>query len=178
MPLINLKKYKMENNKIESQIRINTAVKIGSIAYIIWGILHIWVGYEGVHQYIINPNRGLWSFLIGGENMPIDKFQFQTDPMTLKVSANFILNFCLDVAGYGLLGVLTGVMLWKMSKPWLAYFIGFFIIGLGDLSFLFLQVTPGHIRGDWATYGGPILWFIAVIALPFGLPKFKLKEFL
>ena len=166
----------MDNNKIENQNKLNTAIKIGSIAYVIWGVLHIYVGYIGVSQYISDPNKGLWSALIGGENMPIDKFQFASDPMTLKVTANFILNFCLDVAGYGLLGILLGVMLWKFTKPWLAYFIGLFIIGLADLSFLFLQVTPGHIKGDLGTYGGPILWFIAVVVLPFGLPKFKRKE--
>lgn len=166
----------MEIKNIENQRGINNAIKIGSIAYIIWGILHIYVGYIGVSQYIIDPNKGLWSALIGGDKMPVEKFQFATDPITLKVTANFILNFCLDVAGFGLLGILLGIMLWKSSKPWLAYFIGFFIIGLADLSFLFLQVTPGHIKGDWGTYGGPVLWFIAISILPFGLPKFKWKE--
>jgi hypothetical protein len=161
----------MDNRK-----ELNTAMKIGSMAYILWGVLHIWVGYEGIHQYIVNPDKGLWGFLIGGDFAPTDKFQFATDPITLKVHANFILNFCLDVAGYGLLGILIGTMLWKMSKPWLAYFIGFFIIGLGDLAFLFLQVVPEHIKGDLATYSGPALWFIAVLILPFGLPKFKWKE--
>lgn len=166
----------MGNSKNELQRRKNIAIRIGSIAYVIWGILHIYVGYIGVSQYITNPDKGLWSALIGGNSMPIDKFQFATDPMTLKVTANFILNFCLDVAGYGLLGILLGVMLWKNSKPWLAYFIGFFIIGIADLSFLFLQVTPGHIRADWGTYGGPILWFIAVVVLPFGLPRLKQND--
>lgn len=61
-------------------------------------------------------------------------------------------------------------------KTWLASLIGFFIIGLTYLSFVFLQLTPEHIKGDWGTYGGPILWFIVVVALPFGLPNFKLKE--
>ena len=51
-----------------------------------------------------------------------------------------------------------------------------YVYYIHDLSFLFLQVTPGHIKGDWGTYGGPILWFIAVFVLPFGLPKFKWKE--
>ncbi len=167
---------KMQKSRIENQKKVNLAIRIGSIAYIVWGVLHIYVGYIGIHQYLTDPNRGLWSALLGGDKMPAEKFQFATDPMTLKVTANFILNFCLDVAGYGLLGILLGVMLIKNTKPWLAYFIGFFIIGLADLSFLFLQVTPGHIKGDLGTYGGPILWFIAIVILPFGLPKLKLNE--
>ncbi len=161
---------------MENQNKLHTAVKIGSLAYVLWGVLHLYVGFMGISLYITDPDRGLWSSLIGGDKMPVDKFQFATDPMTLKVTANFILNFCLDVAGYGLLGMLLGVMLWKKSKPWLAYFIGLFIIGVADLSFLFLQVTPGHIKGDWGTYGGPVLWFIAVVILPFGLPTFSRKE--
>lgn len=166
----------MDNNKIESKKELNTAIKIGSMAYLLWGVLHLWVGYEGIHQYIINPDKGLWGMLTGGNFAPTNKYQFATDPITLKVHANFILNFCLDVAGYGLLGIFVATMLCKMSKPWLAYFIGFFVIGLGDLSFLFLQVIPEHIKGDLATYGGPALWFIAIIVLPFGLPKLKWKE--
>lgn len=161
---------------MENQNKLHTAVKIGSLAYVLWGVLHLYVGFMGISLYIADPDRGLWSSLIGGDKMPVDKFQFATDPMTLKVTANFILNFCLDVAGYGLLGMLLGVMLWKNSKPWLAYFIGLVIIGVADLSFLFLQVTPGHIKGDWGTYGGPVLWFIAVVILPFGLPPFSRKE--
>jgi hypothetical protein len=166
----------MDNSKIENQKGLNIAIKIGSIAYVVWGILHIYVGYMGISGYIVDPNKGLLSSFLGGANAPVEKFQFATDPMTLKVTANLILNFCLDVAGYGLLGIILGIMLWKMSKPWLAYLIGFFIIGLADLSFLFLQVTSGHIKGDLGTYGGPMLWLIAVVVLPFGLPKFNLKE--
>lgn len=168
----------MDQSNSKNQGMLNNATKIGSIAYVIWGVLHLYVGYIGISQYVTNPNTGLWSALLGGRNMPVNQFQFATDPMTLNVTANFILNFCLDVAGYGLLGILLGVMLWRNSKPWLAYFIGFFIIGLADLSFLFLQVTPGYIKGDWGTYGGPVLWVIAVVVLPFGLPRFKWKELL
>ena len=159
-----------------NNFKANIATKIGSISYLVWGILHAWVGYMGIKQYLKNPDRGLWSMLLGGDSAPVEKFQFATDQLTLKVTANFILNFCLDVAGYGILGMLISLMLWRLSKPWLAYFIGFFIIGLADLSFLFLQVTPGFIKGDLASYLGPILWFIACIVLPFGLPKFKWKD--
>jgi len=156
----------------------NLTTKIGATSYLVWGILHVWVGYMGIDQYVKDPDRGLWSMLLGGSSAPVEKFQFASDPMTLKVTANFILNFCLDVAGFGLLGILISVMLWRLTKPWLAYFIGFFIIGLADLSFLFLQVTPGYIKGDLASYLGPILWFIACTVLPFGLPKFRWKELL
>jgi hypothetical protein len=39
--------------------------------------------YKGINQFIVSPNKGLFGFLIGAENMPVDKFQFAIDPMSL-----------------------------------------------------------------------------------------------
>ena len=71
------------NELATNQSKLNIYVKIGSLAYILWGVLHLWVGYEGINQFIISPNKGLFGFLIGAENMPVDKFQFAIDPMSL-----------------------------------------------------------------------------------------------
>ena len=51
-------------------------------------------------------------------------------------------------------------MLWAYRSV-SAFLIGVFIIGLADLSFLFLMVTPGIIEPNIPTISGPILWFIA-----------------
>jgi len=162
---------------MEKTQQTNLALKIGAILYLVWGMLHVWVGYDAVSVYhSATPYKGLWEMLIGGETAPSGKFQFATNTLTQNVQINFILNFCLDVAGAGLLGILIGLMLWRGVKPWLTYLIGFFIIGLIDLSFLTLQVLSGHIKANWETYGGPVIWFAAVVLLPFGLPKFKWKE--
>jgi hypothetical protein len=45
-----------------------------------------------------------------------------------------------------------------------------FVIGLCDLSFTFLQVTSGTITLNLPTIIGPILWLLAAIITPFGMP--------
>jgi hypothetical protein len=62
--------------------------------------------------------------LIGGVNAaPFNSFTFPTDPVTARVHANLILNFCLDVAGYGALGIFIAWLLFRRPS-WMAYFLG------------------------------------------------------
>jgi hypothetical protein len=56
---------------------------------------------------------------------------------------------------------------------WIAYMMGVFLVGLCDMSFTFLQMTPGIIQLNVPTVSGPIIWLLAVIITPFGMPPFK-----
>jgi len=151
---------------------IGIAAKVGAAAFVLWGILHLWVGYEGIHQYLVGKGQGQWEMLIGGKNAPRATFQHATDPATVTAHAQLILNFCVDVGGYGVLGIVVGIMIWKQAS-WAAYGIGVLVIGIADLAFLFALVTPGIIELNVATISGPMLWFFAVIITPIGLPRFR-----
>jgi hypothetical protein len=63
------------------------------------GVLHIWVGYEGVHQYLIGGAQGLWNIMIGGVNAPRAAFQHTTDAIKAHAQAQLFLNFTVYVAG-------------------------------------------------------------------------------
>ncbi len=156
-----------DNNKVK------VAAKIGAYLFILWGILHIWVGFEGSHQYIASGASGQWDMLLGGKNAPHSEFQHSNDPLTQNVHSKLLLNFCLDVGGYGVLGLVIGWMILRNYSSWVAYFIGLFVIGIGDLAFLFTQVTSGIIEASIPTISGPALWFLAVIITPIGLIKNK-----
>jgi hypothetical protein len=106
---------------------------------------------------------------IGGSNAPFGAFVFPTDPTTAHVHANLILNFCIDVAGYGVLGIFVSWLLFTRAS-WLAYFMGVFLVGIADVSYTFLQVTSGIIQLNVATVSGPIIWLLAAIITPFGMP--------
>lgn len=149
---------------------IGTAAKIGAALFVLWGVLHIWVGYEGIHQYLTGNVRGQWNMLIGGRNAPHAAFQHATDAVTGNAHAQLILNFCIDVGGYGVLGIVVGWMIWRQASR-AAYLIGAFVIGIGDLAFLFSLVTPGIIELNVATISGPAIWFLAVGITPFGIPS-------
>ena len=150
-------------------MRPNLAGKIGAGLFGLWGILHLWVGFEGLHQYIVSPASAQWRMFIGGSAAPFSAFAFPTDPVTMHVHANLILNFCFDVAGYGVLGIFVA---WQVLRraSWIAYFLGVFLVGICDVSFTFLQMTSGIISLNVPTVSGPIIWLLATIVTPFGMP--------
>ncbi|MSQ43671.1 MAG: hypothetical protein EXR45_05625 [Chloroflexi bacterium] len=154
----------------ERGVAKGTMAQDGAILWAIWGILHVWVGYEGVHQYMSAGVRGQWSTLVGGARVPRETFDYATDAATAFAHSQLILNFCLDVGGYGVLGLFIAWMIWAHAS-WMAYLIGLVAIGIGDLSFLFALVTSGVIEFSFAVILGPLVWFIAVVVTPFGLPR-------
>ena len=154
--------------------KIGNVAKIGAALFVLWGVLHIWVGLEGIHQYLSGDVKNLWNMLIGGMNASRATFQHTTDPMTAHAQMQLILNFCIDVGGYGVLGMIVAYLIWAQAS-WSAYFIGLFVIGIADLAFLFTQVTPGMIEINAGTVGGPIIWFLALVITPFGMPSLTRK---
>ena len=157
-------------DQIKERQIVGKAAKIGAILFILWAVLHLWVGFEGIHQYLTGGATGLWNMLTGGTNAPHDAFKHTTDALTANAQAHLILNFCIDVAGYGLLGLVVGWYIWTRGS-WIAYFVGVVIIGVADLAFLFSLVTSGIIGLNAGTLGGPVIWFIACLITPIGLPK-------
>ncbi len=153
----------------KKQDTVGTLAKAGAALFVLWGLLHIWVGAEGVHQYIAGDVKTLWDMLIGGSIVPREAFQHTHDAATAYAQKHLILNFCLDVGGYGVLGMVVAFLIWTRAS-WAAYFIGVFIIGIADLAFLFTMVAPGVIEMNVGTVGGPIIWFFAISITPFGLP--------
>lgn len=150
--------------------KIGLAAKIGAALFVIWSILHIWVGIEGFHQYLVGDTKSQWNMLIGGSHAPLDAFQHTTDIITSHAHSQLIINFCIDVGGYGVLGLFVAWMIFSQAS-WLGYFIGLFVIGIADLAFTFSLLISGIIVAHAGTVGGPIIWLLAVVITPFGLPK-------
>jgi hypothetical protein len=150
------------------------AAKIGAAILVVWGILHIWVGFEGIHQYLNNGTNGLWNIVVGGSRAPHAAYVHATDAVTLYAQGQLLLNFCIDVGGYGVLALIVAWLITSRAS-WAAYFIAVVVIGIADLTFLFAMVTSGVIEPNIPTVSGPILWVIAVIAIPFGMPPLRKK---
>jgi hypothetical protein len=146
--------------------------KIGAWLFALWGVLHVWVGAEGMRQYLTGGTSGLWHMLLGGSAVPRAQFIHATDPVTLFAQGQLILNFCIDVGGYGVLGFFVAWLIRKRAS-WAAYLLGLVVIGIADLAFLFAMVVPGVIELNVGTVGGPVLWFLAVIITPLGLPSWR-----
>jgi hypothetical protein len=149
-----------------------TAAKVGAVLFLLWSILHIWVGYEGVHQYLSQGTPGLWNMVVGGSRVPHNAFQHTQDAATAYAQGQLLLNFCLDVGGYGVLGLVVAWLIWTQAS-WLGYFLGVVIIGIADMSFLLVMVTSGVIAFSVESISGPVIWFLAILITPLGLPTLK-----
>ena len=149
---------------------VRAPAKIGAGLFRLWSILHIYVGVAGAVEYFTGNISSQWTMLIGGANAPVSGFQFPTDALTANAQSHLILNFCLDVGGYGVLGVIVAWMIWRRAS-WTGFLIGLVAIGIADLGFLFAMVTSGIIVANVATVAGPIIWFLAVLVTPFGMPR-------
>lgn len=163
------------NSTPASQPILGTAAKVGAWLFVLWGILHVWVGYEGIHQYLTKGTPGLWNMVIGGVNAPRTDYVHANDAITAFAQGQLLLNFCIDVGGYGILGLTVAWHILNRAS-WAAYFIGVFIIGIADLTFLFALVTSGVIELTAGTVGGPVIWFLAIISTPFGMPALRKKS--
>ena len=148
------------------------AAKIGALLFLLWSVLHIWVGFEGIHQYLTQGTPGLWNLVTGGIQVPHNAYQHTQDTITAYAQGQLLLNFCIDVGGYGVLGLIMAWLIWSQAS-WLGYFVGVVVIGIADLTFLLAMVTSGVITLNWATVSGPVIWFLAVLITPWGLPMLK-----
>ncbi len=50
---------------------VAAAARIGAALFTLWGILHIWVGYEGIHRYLSNGTPGLIELSAGSVGGPV-----------------------------------------------------------------------------------------------------------
>ncbi len=50
---------------------VGAAARIGAALFTLWGILHIWVGYEGIHQYLSNGTPGVIELMAGSAGGPV-----------------------------------------------------------------------------------------------------------
>ena len=150
---------------------VRTPAKIGAGLFLLWSVLHIYVGIAVALSYFTGDVVKQWTMFIGGANAPVSGFQFPTDALTANAQSHLILNFGLDVGGYGVLGVIVAWMIWARAS-WVGYGIGVVAIGIADLSFLFAMITPGLIVAATAIVG-PIIWLLAVVITPFGMPPLR-----
>jgi len=162
---------------VTSQLKIGITAIAGAWLFVLWGILHIWVGYEGIHQYLTQGTPGLWNMLVGGSVVPRTSYVNTTDEITAFAQGKLLLNFSIDVGGYGVLALIVAWLILNRAS-WSAYFIGVFVIGIADLAFLFAMVTSGVIELNLGTVGGPIIWFLAIIITPIGMPALRKNHFI
>lgn len=153
----------------ERLLLMNALHVVGALLFLIWGILHIWVTYDGWEQWANGGAPAQLNALSGGAKVPKGSIKV-SDKTSQYALSSLVLNFVNDVGGYGVLGFYVAYKIFTQAS-WEAYFLGFFIIGIADLSFLFLMVIPAEvIELSFPVLLGPAIWFIAILITPLGLP--------
>jgi hypothetical protein len=144
------------------------ATTLAAVLWVMWGVLHIWVGGEGFRQYA-DRHRDPYAQINFMDGPAAKGFMKPNDKTTQYVLQQFVLNFTTDVGGYGVLGLVVAYMIYFNASPWIAFFMGFIVIGIADLAFLFFSVLAGVIPLYFEVILGPLVWFLAVIVTPIGL---------
>ena len=140
--------------------------KIGAVLFLLWGILHLWVPYNGFGEYY-TKGTGLY-MMVGGETVGKNDLKLPKDDKTMLVINNLFLNFVSNVGSSGILAIIVAYMLWNGINTWIAYLIGVLCIGIVDLAFVWFMVVSGIIEKSFPVIVGPLLWFLAVIITPIG----------
>lgn len=131
----------------------NNLARIGAVAYILWGLLHIvtsalalWFTYLLVKPLWAGP---LADAIPGG--------WVEIDGGTMAVIRHHSLNVVL----FGLVAIVVAAMLnWRNSRTgWLANLV---VVGIVDTGFILFLVIPGYIALELGLIG-PVLWAIGAI---------------
>jgi hypothetical protein len=146
----------------------NIFLVAGSLIFVLWGILHLWVPYAGFAEYTATGHG--FGMLTGGEAVAKTDFHLPEDKKTALALHMLFFNFICDVGGYGILSFFVAYLLLSGNKnAWIGYFIALFCIGVADLAFYRYLVCSGVIEKSFPVLFGPLLWVLGILVVPFGL---------
>ena len=121
---------------------MNVFAKLGAVAYILWGLLHI--------------QAARLVYMLG-------------DTLDPGMVQGRIYQDAFNLLFFGLFGIAIAVMFnWKNSR--LGYWLNLVVVSAADLGFIFYVLVPGYV--PLVPGGlGPLLWVLALIFSTIGIMK-------
>jgi hypothetical protein len=114
--------------------------KIGSVLYVVWGLLHIVAAYE--------------EFLLGAS----------LEPGLVQGKIN---QGAWDVLFFALVSILIAIVYnWKNNR--LGYLLNLLVVSIADIGFIIFVLLPGHVA-LFPGVLGPVFWISAVIFSTLGI---------
>jgi len=118
----------------------NLFAKLGSITYVLWGILHI-VAARKVYAL----GQTLESGMVQGR----------------------IFQDAWNLLFFAIFGIVVGIFLnWKNSR--LGYWLNLTVVSAGDIGYIVFVIIPGYVPLMSGSLG-PILWVLAVLFSTIGI---------
>jgi hypothetical protein len=134
--------------------------QIGAGLFIIWGVIHIWVG-----------GSALLDFFTSGPAEMFTQSEIYLEPSeidaTLTHVGNVMAHYYFDIAGLGILAIIVAATLVWENDP-LGMWINSIILGITDFAFVYLQIVPGY-QPFFPQILAPIIYVLAVIFAVVGL---------
>lgn len=134
-------------------------IKIGAVAYVLWGVLHLFVGLAAVFKYFT-----------GGPIAMLQLYGSGLDPNSIadpgRFVANLIAHHSVNLLLFGALGIVIAVtLIWKQQL--LGFWLNLIILGITDIAFVFALLLPGYIHPRDGIMG-PVLYVIAALFTALG----------
>lgn len=136
--------------------------RIGTIFYILWGVLHIMLGVMILHIYSSEGVSALLAFFGLKE-------EIQLSAQAGKIIGSLGGQHAANLAIFGIIAIIIAVKLnWKGSA--LGFWLNLIMLGLTDIAFIIAFFIPGYIRG-MAGVMGPALFVLGAVFTAFALLK-------
>ena len=115
-------------------MRSNLFAKIGAVAYVLWGLLHLKAA-----QLVWQAGQAMEAGYIQGR----------------------VLQLSWDLLVFAMIGIAVAIgMNWKNSRC--GYWLNLVIISAADIGFILFVLLPGHVPMNPGALG-PFLWSLAVV---------------
>ncbi|MBW8051888.1 MAG: hypothetical protein FVQ77_16435 [Cytophagales bacterium] len=134
--------------------------RIGAIFYVLWGILHIFLGGLVLYIYFTLGTPGMLSFfgLKDAEQLPAE---------ASKITGSLGAQHAANLAIFGTVAIIIALAgIWKNSP--VAFWMNLIMVGFADVAFIFAFFIPGYIKGVEGIIG-PLLFVLAALFSGAGL---------
>jgi hypothetical protein len=137
------------------------AHRVGAVFYVLWGIVHIYVG--ALMLYRLAADGGTGVLAVTASAVPVEEL-----PQNLTgVAAAVLGTHAWNLMVFGAFALVVAVTLnWRNSR--IGYWLNLGVVSADDVGFMYAVVLPGYIRlGEGLL--GPALWVLAIIFTTIGV---------
>lgn len=139
----------------------NNLVRIGSVLFVLRGILNLIVSIGGIIGFYTIGPAGMFS--LSGETLKPS----QITP-ALEAASHIALNYSLILTGYGVLVIWMAIHIWRGIR--IALWINIAMLFILDFAFIYSLIIPGYIPAVEGLVG-PVLTISAVILTCLGFKR-------
>src|SRR5207248_1044243 len=131
----------------------------GAVFFVLSGVLHLLAALTGVLGYVQSGPTGVLT-AYGGAAPPAEPGRL------LALAGGIGLNYSLDLAGFGVLGIWVAVTIWRGQR--MGLWLGAVVLGTADAAFVLALGLPGYVPVADG-FVGPLLYLLAVAFSAAGL---------